>query len=176
VIVLLRFIGVMNAAVWFGASVFFTFVAAPALFTPEMKKLLGDIYPGLVAQMILERYFALHYWCAGIALLHLAAETFYLGKTLPRFTLALLIGLLAIGLTGGCWLQPKLKRLHQIKYGRNELYSPAQKEQATAAFKVGHGFSWGLNLLALGGLGLYVWRVTSSGNGPRFIPSGKFRG
>ena len=37
----LRFIGVMNAALWFGAALFFTFAIAPAFSSPEMKRLLG---------------------------------------------------------------------------------------------------------------------------------------
>lgn len=166
----------MNAAVWFGASLFFTFGVAPAFFTPEMKQILGEVYNGVVAQMVLERYFILQYWCGGIALAHLLAEWVYLGKPLHRLTVGLLLGLFAASLLGGLWLQPKLKKLHQIKYGRSELSTPAQKAQAGKSFSAWHGTASVINLLALGGLAVYAWRVTSPGQGPRFISANKFRG
>jgi hypothetical protein len=175
VILLLRFIGVVNAAVWFGAAAFFTFAVAPTFFTPEMKKLLGDIYGGLVAQLVLERYFMLHYWCGGVALLHLLAEWVYLGKALQRVMLWLLIGILGLGLLGGLWLQPKLKRLHQIKYGRSDLFTSAQKASATRSFRVWHGVSQAMNLLVLGGLVVYYWRTVHPNEGPRFVSATKFR-
>src|SRR5262245_17853222 len=106
----------MNATVWFGAALFFSFGIAPAFFTPEMKKLLGDIYAGLVAEMVFERYFALHYICGAIAVIHQLAEWVYLGKPLQRLTFGLLAGVLMLSLVGGVWIQPKLRELHRIKY------------------------------------------------------------
>lgn len=166
----------MNAAVWFGASIFFTFGVAPAFFTPEMKRIFGEIYTGVIAQMVLDRYFALQYWCGAIALAHLLAEWVYLGKPLQRLTVGLLLGIFSVSLLGGLWLQPKLKRLHQIKYGRNELYTAAQKAQAAKSFSAWHGVASVINLFALGGLTVYAWRVTNPGNGPRFVSANKFRG
>src|SRR5947208_12848749 len=100
-------LGIMNAAVWFGAALFFTFGIAPAFFSPEMKRLLGDIYSGLVAQLVLERYFVLHYCCGGIALLHQLAEWVYLGKRLHRFTFGLLVIVLLLAICGGAALAPR---------------------------------------------------------------------
>jgi hypothetical protein len=172
VIAFLRFIGILNAAVWFGAALFFTFGIAPAFFTAEMKKLLGEVYSGLVAQMVLERYFVLHYCCGAIALIHQLAEWVYLGKALQRFTFGLLLTILALNLTGGLWLKPKLTELHRIKYAQNS--SPTQRDEAGKSFRNWHGVSQLMNLAVLAGLGLFAWRIAMPPNGPRFV-TGKFR-
>src|SRR5262249_40080484 len=116
VISILRFIGVMNATVWFGSSVFFTFVGAPAIFSEDMKAAFGaqnarsaDYFTGAIAQIVIARYFLLHHVCGAVALVHLLVEWLYLGKALERFMLGLLVGLFSVGLVGGFWLQPKLK-------------------------------------------------------------------
>ncbi len=174
----------MNAALWFGAGIFFTFVAAPALFSRPIKDLFGPetagvAFAGLIAQALLERYFVLQYICASVALLQQVAEWLYLGKALQRASLGLLLGVFSLGLVNGLGLQPKLKNLHSIRFSaelyHRELYSPAQKEQATQSFRSWHHLAVAINLLQLGGLTLYLWNVTSPGNGPRFLAGSKFR-
>ena len=169
---ILRFVGVVNAAVWLGAAVCFTFVAAPAMFSAEMKEILGPqnypFYSGRIAQMVVARFFVLQYVCGAIALAHLLVEWLHLGRPLLRLTAGLATGLFALGLAGGLWLQPKLKQLHQSKYAHSEPHSPAAKEQVARSFRVWHGVSQAANLLALIGLTVYVARVASPGGGPRF--------
>src|ERR1039457_449261 len=71
VIGFLRFVGILNAAVWFGGAVFFTFWSGRAPFSPEMKALLGpQNYPyfsGAIAQILIARYFNLQFTCSIIA-------------------------------------------------------------------------------------------------------------
>lgn len=174
----------MNAALWFGAGIFFTFVAAPALFSRPIKDLFGPetagvAFAGLIAQALLERYFVLQYICASVALLQQVAEWLYLGKALQRASLGLLLGVFSLGLVNGLGLQPKLKNLHSIRFSaelyHRELYSLAQKEQAAQSFRSWHHLAVAINLLQLGGLTLYLWNVTSPGNGPRFLAGSKFR-
>ena len=175
-IAFLRFFGIMNAAVWFGAAVFFSFGIAPAFFTPEMKRLLGEIYAGLVAQSVIERYFVLHYCCGGLALLHQLAEWVYLGKALQRLTFGLLLAILTFSLLGGFWLQPKLKELYRIRHGRANQFTAEQKSDAANSFRRWHEASQIINLVMLASLGLLAWRVSvPQQNGTRFTP-GKFRG
>ena len=175
-ILLLRLIGLLNVAVWFGAGIFFTVGVAPAFFSPEMKTILGgQSYPvlsGRLAMIVVSRYFILHYWCGSIALLHQLAERFYLGKALHRLTFSLLIGICCLSLFGGLWLQPTLRRLHEIKYGRNDIYSQAQREAADKAFRAWHGIASAINLLVLGGLGFYLWRLANPTDALRFVPAG----
>ncbi len=181
--VFLRFIGIVNAAVWFGAVFFFTVCAAPALFSPEMKRLFGQgsyaqAYTGLVAQMALGSLFLLQYWCGAIALLHQLAEWVYLGKRVRRFTLGMLLVLYCLALLGGLGLYPKMQQWHRIKYStelyRQTLYTSEQKAIAARHFQLWHGVSQAANVLILGGLAFYLLHLSQPANGPRFIP-GKFR-
>ena len=176
---LLRLIGLLNIAVWFGAVTFFTVGVVPALFSSEVKAILQqgyDVLSGRLAMVVVSRYFLLHYWCASIALLHQLAERFYLGKPLQRLTFGILIGLCALSLAGGLWLQPNLRKLHEIEYGRNGLYSAEQKERARQRFHTWHGVSIGINFLVLAGLGVYLWRLANPVGGPKFVPAAaKFR-
>ena len=176
---LLRLIGLLNVAVWFGAAAFFTLGVAPAFFSPEMKTLLGEqSYPafsGRLAMVVVSRYFILHYWCGAIALLHQLAERFYLGKPLQRFQFGLLAGICLLSLIGGLWLQPTIRKLHAVKYGRSEYYSPAQKGQAARSLALWHGSARVIDLLVLAGLGVYLWRIANPGDTPRFVPASKFR-
>ena len=123
--------------------------------------------------IFVSRYFLLQYWCGSIAVLHQLAERFYLGKPLQRLNFGLLIGICTLSLLGGIWLQPSLRKLHAVKYARTA--APAQKAQAAKDFRARHGVSWAFNLLVLGGLGFYLWRVANPVDAPRFVPSGKFR-
>jgi hypothetical protein len=178
VIVVLRFIGVMNAAIWFGAAIFFTFGVAPTFFTPEFKGMLGaygDAWAGIIAQMVLERFFILNYWCGALALAHMLAEWVYLGKAIQRVTLIILVGAFTVGLMGGLWLQPKLKNLHAVKYSVTGEYTDPQKLQAAKKFSFWHGISQIMNLAVMVGVGTYLWRMNYTSEGPRFVSAGKFR-
>src|SRR5580765_2964401 len=108
----LRFIGIANAAVWFGSGDFFTLAVGPAFFSEGMINLfgggnaqLGRAYAGAAAQVVLERYFLLQQICGGIALIHLLSEWIYMGRPLKRLTLCLLSGLLLLGFVAGYGLQ-----------------------------------------------------------------------
>ena len=180
-IVFLRFIGVTNAAIWLGAAIFFTLGVAPVFFTEELRQLLhGPFWPGVIAQMVLERYFHLQYVCGVIALVHQVAEWLYLGRALRRLTLGLLVGVMCLSFLGGLWLQPKLHRLFLTKYGASAQYQPAtvpaeERAQATRLFGLWHGISQAVNLLVLGGLIVYFWRVSHPDDATRFIGTPKFR-
>ncbi len=166
----LRFIGVANAAVWFGASIFFTFSIGPAIFSNDMREVLGhDAFPGYsgrIAIILVGRYFVLTELCGALALLHLAAEWLYMGKPLQRLTLWLLLAISILTLAGGYGLQPKLQRLHRTIYGQGS--TPPQVEQARQSFKLWHATSQMLNLGVIAGVAVYLWRVTTPGSGYRY--------
>ena len=173
----LRWIGLLNAAIWFGAGIFFTFFGGPAIFSAEMQRLLSPkFYPyfsGEIAQIIIGRYFRLQIICGIIAVVHLVAEQLYFGRAPQKRWLSLLMALLALSLIGGCWLQPKLKDWHKLRYDANT--APQTRETATRSFQMWHGVSQAANLLMLTGLGFYLIRVGNPGESTRFIGSGKFR-
>ena len=162
----LRVLGIANAAVWFGAAIFFTFVVAPAFFSDKMLSLLGRPHAGAAAQIVLERYFLLHQICGGVALLHVVAEWLYMGKPLQRLTLWLLIGVYGLGLVGGYALQPRLQGLHRTMYGPGA--TDEQRQQATRSFNTLHGLAQVVNLVVMAGVAVYLWRVTVPGNSYRY--------
>ncbi len=167
----------MNAAVWFGAAIFFTFGIGGAPFSQEMKDLLGPknapYFSGAIAQIFISRYFHLQLVCGVVALVHLLAERVYFGRTPQKFGLGLLIALIAVALIGSHWLEPNMKRLHTVKYAVN---TPAQtREAADRSFRAWHGVSQGLNLLLLCGLAVYLWRVANPAEQARFVDTAKFR-
>ena len=180
-ILVIRFIGIMNAAIWLGAAVSFTFAGIPAFFSGEVKTLgLHPFWNGAMAELLVARYFYLQHICGVIALAHLLAEWVYLGRKLPRLTLGLLIGLLSLGLIGGLWLQPKLKKLHQIKYSMSEQYQPVaipaeERSHAARSFAVWHGVSRAMDLIAMAALVVYFWRVAHPTDSFRFVSANKFR-
>ena len=166
----------MNAAVWLGAAIFFTFGAGPAFFSPEMQALLEKNYPyysGGVAQIVIARYFHWQLACSLIALIHLVAEWLYLGKTPSKFTIFLLGVILALGLLGGFVFQPKLKSLHHAKY---TAATPAQRLQAASSFRGWHGASQGMNLVVLLGIAIYCWRTANPSDPTRTLVAAKFKG
>lgn len=177
----------MNAAIWLGGSIFFTFAVAPAFFSGEIKLLesqgrLHPFYVGAVAQIVLERYFYLFYVCGAAAVVHQLAEWVYLGRALHRVTVGVLAGLILIGGLGGLWLQPKLKQLYFTRSGMTAQYTrpavpipEAQRTQAAKSFRLWHGVSSSINLLGLGGLLFYFWRVTHPSDKLRVLAGPKFR-
>ena len=177
----------MNAAIWLGGAIFFTFVVAPTFFSGEIKVLetqgrLHPFYPGAIAQLVLQRYFYLYYLCGAVAIAHQLAEWVYLGRALHRLTMSVLLGLLAIGCIGGLWLQPRLKELHLTKYGMSAQYTrpltpvpDAQRIAANKSFRAWHGFAQAINLSALAGLIFYLWRVAHPADNLRVLSTPKFR-
>lgn len=170
----IRFIGLLNAAVWLGATVFFTFFVGTAFFTPEAKQLMILPHiPGAVAQMIIVRYLTLQEWCAGIALVHLVLEWFLTGKVFPKASLFVLVGLLGISLLGSRLLVPKMRYLHLVKYAVQS--KPEERAAAERSFAILHGTSSATNLLALGGLLFYYWKVSMGNQGGRTGGGMRFR-
>jgi hypothetical protein len=180
VIGFLRLIGILNAAVWFGGAVFFTFAAAPNFFSPEMLDIFGGrnhpyarAWAGQAAQLFLRSYFHLSLVCGIVAGLHLFAGWLYTGRRSGRLAVGLLAGLLALTLAGGFWLQPKLSRLHRERYGLQS--SPEQKEAAARSFKRWHAVSQALNFLVLAGLAVHLWKVVNPPDSVRFVAASPFR-
>jgi hypothetical protein len=171
-------VGIANAAVWFGAAIFFTLGIGPSVFSQDMHRLLGEqafpLYSGEIALIFIKRYFILQYFCGLIALLHLSGEFLYLGRKPSRLRLALLMALFALGLLGGVWLQPRMRALHQTMYYGA---TAEQKEAARRSFNTWHGISQTGNLLIICGLAVYLMRVARPAEAGRYSTIfTKFRG
>jgi hypothetical protein len=158
---ILRFVGIINAAIWFGAGVFFTLGILPAVFSHDLHKLFGEpAYPyfsGAVALVLFKRFFVLQYICGAVAVLHLLAEKLYLGRPLPRVGMTLVLVMFGFGLLGGLWLQPRMEALRGTMYSSQP---PEQREKARHSFGLWHGISLLANFAIMGGLVVHLVRVT----------------
>jgi hypothetical protein len=162
----------LNAAVWCGSAIFLV-IGLPALFSPELKRLLTAAGVGFAAESLVARYFIVQYWCGGIALAHLLAEWLYCGRPLWRLNLGLLVVILSLGLAGGLYAQPKMRDLHRTRYfGRTS----EQQMQAAKAFAAWHTASEAANLLVIGCLVWYLWQVSREQEPPRLLSFSKIRG
>ena len=167
----LRFIGLLNAAVWVGGSVFFSFLAGSVFFSPEVTRFTPPPYNGLVAQAMLERFFLLHYICGGIAIVHLFADWLEKRGTFPKQPILYVVVLLGLALLGGKWISPKLTIWHQQKYEfqvktegsppmiEPKAYSNEVRQDAKLKFSIWHGISQTVNLIMLIMLTWRFWRL-----------------
>lgn len=160
----LRIVGAFNAAVWFGASVAFTFVFGQAVFSQDMRQVLGEThfpyYSGAIASVMISRFFDLQMICGLMAVLHFAAEWMYLSRPLPRLWQILLGVTCAFILFGAFVAQPKIHQHHRTKY--NLRATPLDRAAAARWLKLWHGTSQGANLVVLLVLGAYFWRVVDT--------------
>jgi hypothetical protein len=172
---ILRFIGLLNAAVWLGAMVLFTAILGPALFSPEVKILVGrsEWLPGAIAQILVERYMLLQQWCAIIALIHLIFDWLYTGKLFAKSSIFILLICLGIGLSGTRLLAPEMKKLHLIKYAPQS--AQADRERANRNFRILHGTSQVTNLLSLCGVLFYYWRLSVGPQAGRSGAAARYR-
>ena len=168
----LRFVGLLNAAVWCGSSIFLI-VGLPAVFSPELKHLLTPAGVGFAAESILGRYFILQYCCGGIALLHLLVEWLYYGRSPWRLNFGLLTVVITFGLIGGLWVQPKMRALHIVKYFGK---SAQQQAQAAKTFASWHALSETANLVVIGCLIWYLWRISKEREPQHFVNFSKMKG
>ena len=159
----IRCFGLLNAAVWFGSGIFFTFAVAPAVFSHDMQGLLGgNNYPyfsGAIAQIIFRRFFFnIQLTCAILAMVHVLCERLYFGRWPEGWRIPLLVFLVIMTFLGGFLVRPKLEKLHTIKYAANS--TPAMREAAQHSFGAWHGASQLSNVFVLVGLGIYVCKVS----------------
>ncbi len=167
----LRFVGIVNAAIWFGASVFFAGVVLPGVFSGDVHKLFGEesaykYYAGGVAMALFGRFFVLQYVCGSVALVHLFAEKLYLGRAFPRLATTIAAGVLFLSLVGGLAVQPRLREFRQTMYSTTA--SADQKAAAAHSFGVWHGTSMAVDLVILAGLLVYLMRMARSEESSRY--------
>jgi hypothetical protein len=167
----------MNAAVWLGAAIFFTFGAEPAGFSTDMRAALGippaSYYPGAISGVVMNRYYVVTLACAVIALLHFLAEWLYMGRPRRKFSFGLVASLFVLTLIGSNAVQPGLVRLNRQHYTAAQ---PAERESAGKNFHILHVTGIALNVLIIGGLVVYVSRVSAPSDTLRFMRPVQFRG
>lgn len=179
---IIKLVGSLNAAFWFGATVFFTFAVGPSFFSSDALALFGasqnetiaKFYAGSIAQIVLERYFIVQYICGAIALLHLLADWLYTGMRGQGLQKYVIFGLCTLVLIGGLIIQPSLHKYHRIQYGAGVRATPQQVEQARHSFRILHGISMVMNLLVVGGTLFHLYKFLPGESGPRFVSRSKY--
>jgi hypothetical protein len=178
VIGFLRWIGVMNSAVWLGGAVFFTTVTSPSLSSTAMQEALRQpknfpYFSSAIELALLPGYFHFLIFCAVIALFQTLAEWLYLGRPARKFSFSLLAALLGLAVFGGSILQPRLKTLHATRFSATQ---PASAETAAKSYRTWHGVLNAVNIVIIGGLVIHLWRNSNPSDNTKFITSVKFRG
>jgi hypothetical protein len=139
-----HWLALLNAGIWTGAGLFLTAAVGPTFFQPAVTDLIGREKAGLIAQLVLAKYFTLQTVCSSAAvLLHMARP----GGLAARRHLIALLGLLVLTQIGGFWLQPKLKALNQERYAPE--VSAGRRTEVIATFRRLHGVSQAGNLLVV---------------------------
>lgn len=166
----------MNAAVWLGAAVLFTFGIEPGCYSPEMRATLGatgeTYYSGAVAGVLTTRYYYITLACAVVALLHFLTEWLYVGQPRRKFSLWLIVGLFVVTLLGARAIHPAMTRLNKKHYTSAQA---ADRQSAAKYYRILSTLLCGFNVLTVGGLVLYAWRVGSPSDTLRFVRPVQFR-
>lgn len=170
--------GVVNAAVWLGAAIFWMCGVQPAVYSSGMAAQLGSgnypYFSGAISHILDQSYCRLYIACGVVALLHWGAERFYFGRPARKHTLGLVLALLAAGIVFTGWLEPHQWELHRRAHAVN--LQPADREAAAHSRRVWGAVSHAVDLVVLAGLVVYVWRVNTAVDAPRFVSSVKLRG
>jgi len=167
---IVQLVFLLTAAVWLGGAVFFTFVAGPMFFAPDLAEVLPKPRNGLVAQALIHRFTAFQLSLAVIAMLTLLVGWRLEGGAFPRARVLLLAGLVALIVFGLFYITPRLEWLHRLKYPDYfiEGATPEQTAYANKAFGPLHGFSQVGNLAVLLGLVaqfILAWKAATLGKG-----------
>ena len=161
-----QLVGTLNAAVWLGGAVFFTFFAGPVFFDPALEAVLPKPEDGVAARFLINRFTAFQLSCACIALITMFIGWRLEGGKFPRAQSLLLGGILVLIVFGMTVLAPKLNALHELKYAYyfGVKATKAQSEAAGKAFGSLHGLSQVCNLVVLLGLVtqfILIWKAVT---------------
>jgi hypothetical protein len=166
---LLRFLTLLNTAIWIGTGVFFTFLVGPAFFSQEVAAFLPRPYVERLAEIMINRYYLLFLCCAIVSVVLVIADYLHAGRLPSAGSLVVLLLLLGVAIASQFWLEPKLNALHRTKYSSGS--TAEQKLEAQQSFRRFHGLSQGGNLVGLIALGFYFWGVSRPSFSPRYSAS-----
>ncbi len=130
-------------------------------------------FPGAISGVIMSPYNTVIMACAVVAILHFLAEWFYMGRPRRKFSFGLVAALFVLALIGSRAVRPGMVHLNDRHYRAAQ---PAERESAGKNFRVLHVVDIALNVLIIGGLVVYVSRVSSASDTLRFMRPVQFRG
>ena len=147
----IQLVGALNAAVWLGGTVFFTFIAGPAFFSADLEPILPKPESGIAARYLIGKFAAFQIACASIGVINLFIGWRRSMFDKPKPQALILITIMLLSGVGMLLLTPKMDVLHQIKYAEyfGLQATSEEKEVAAKAFGRLHGISQVGNLLVL---------------------------
>tara|TARA_Y100001960_G_scaffold293414_1_gene336417 strand:+ start:1491 stop:2027 length:537 start_codon:yes stop_codon:yes gene_type:complete len=163
---IVQLVGALNAALWLGGALFFTFFAGPVFFDPALEGILPPPENGIAARFLIGRFTAFQLACGILAGLILLIGWRMRGGPFPCGRTLLLAGVMAFILIGAFYLTPRLDQLHELKYAGYFDLNATTDESAAAAKAFGplHGVSQVGNLVVLLGLMahfIWEWKETA---------------
>lgn len=174
----LRFLALLNAAIWFGAVFFYVVGVTPGLSSHEVVVILSPRYfpyfSTAIAQVVAQRCLYVELICGALALLLYVIEWLYTGRWVDRVGRALAAGVLVLALVDALALQPALRKWHQEAYGQRT--QPERRKVVFNSFRAWQTVADVLNFFSAGGLGVLVWRVANPPSPTRFVSTTRFRG
>ena len=162
----IQLIGILNAAIWLGGAVFFTFIAGPAFFSPDLEPILPKPENGIAARYLIGKFAAFQIACASIAVINLIVGCNWKAYSNPKPQALILAAIILLTGAGMFFLTPKMDALHQLKYADyfGLQATDEKKDAASRAFGQMHGLLQVGNLLVLVGLLLnfvLCWKTAS---------------
>tara|TARA_B100001971_G_scaffold22967_1_gene17927 strand:- start:96 stop:641 length:546 start_codon:yes stop_codon:yes gene_type:complete len=147
----IQLIAALNAAIWLGGAVFFTFIAGPAFFSPDLEPILPKPENGIAARYLIGKFAAFQIACASIAIISLAIGWRWNANHNQKPHALLLIGIILLIVTGILLLTPKMDTAHHLKYADyfGLQATTEKKDAASRTFGQLHGLSQVGNLLVL---------------------------
>lgn len=148
---IVRFIHLFSLVVWVGGMIFFSFIAAPAIFKVLPREIAGD-----VVGEIFPKYWMVGYIC-GIASLATIVLLSLMDMVYPWIRIGLLALMCGLSFYSGMAVGAKAVK---VKAEIRKTDDPSKKEKLRAEFKIIHRESAILNAMILI-LGLIVLFITS---------------
>lgn len=148
---IVRFIHLFSLVVWVGGMIFFSFIAAPAIFKVLPRETAGD-----VVGEIFPKYWMVGYIC-GIASLATIVLLSLMDMVYPWIRIGLLALMCGLSFYSGMAVGAKAVK---VKAEIRKTDDPSKKEKLRAEFKIIHRESAILNAMILI-LGLIVLFITS---------------
>jgi hypothetical protein len=134
----------------------------------------SSYYSGAIAHVVATRFYQISLACAVVALLHFVSTWLYLGRPSRKFSSALLICLFILTFLGSNAIQPELARLNRSRFTPSQ---PAEQQASAArSYRFLGAVTEVFNILIIGGLVFYTWRLANPSDTLRFVTPVQFRG
>ncbi|MDG1892153.1 MAG: hypothetical protein P8L18_12655 [Verrucomicrobiota bacterium] len=170
----LRIIGIVNAALWFGSALFYIGCVRAEFQSDAMLKLLPPPFAEAAMHLILSGYLSLLLICSVIAVLQLWAEQWYTGRPVFRIRISMLLFMVFLAALLKFGIFPAMKNQHLRAYQPSAIAADAKEGMRTyRRLKIGFHC---LHLFHIFGALSHVWYVSQSKSGYKLLGMHQFRG